>query len=252
VCRVNYSRELVAAPEPSDPTSAPRIALPALAPSNLPALSLPDLAGPLVPANGSSPDNIMRALVVQMTSFHQQMFEQNQQTISMIVQLFSRMHREHVGLIRDELSRLDQLTEEFRLIQRELTRVSAARGTSQAQSLVVAPGRRDPARDRAPDYAQARQDQPGHSESDATSHRDKAQPKPVDASAAAPSTPPPADSAEPPIAPVGSAGEIPSALVPPGLTNPEEIHVWLVERMAAIESERQTLWQRVFNAFKMP
>jgi pSer/pThr/pTyr-binding forkhead associated (FHA) protein len=245
-----------------------RFSVPTASSATLPKLFAPEHAGPILPLNESSADGLARALVAQMTSFHQQMFEQNQQTISMIVQLFGRMHREHVELVHEELTRLQQLTEEFRLIQSELARVSLARAPAPPRQQTVAqapvpkaieaaasePSPNAPALQpsvggmslSAADAAMPPGDIPATDSTSPATH--------ADGSPSHPAALPEALVASAPEPESGGAAAVAPATspIPATLTNPEDIHVWLVDRMASIEAERQSLWERVCNAIKLP
>src|SRR5262249_23694777 len=52
----------------------------------------------------------------------QQMFDQFQQAMGMLVQMFGTMHREQMEVIREELDRLHDLTRELQELKQELAR----------------------------------------------------------------------------------------------------------------------------------
>src|SRR5262249_60566137 len=52
----------------------------------------------------------------------QQMFDQFQQAMGMLVQMFGTMHREQMEVIREELDRLHDLTRELQELKQELVR----------------------------------------------------------------------------------------------------------------------------------
>ena len=196
------------------PTSNPVILSPSPPRGSIPA----DRSRQLPRVQEGSADNVLRAMMDQLTTFHQQMFQQNQQTITMMVQLFSRLHREHLELVREELARLGQLTEELSAVQQELSKYALPR-----QSPVSEPGKSIPVLEVPASPAQAE----------------------VHLASAA-------EIQHAPVAPAVTEKISPSPVVPPTVTNPEDIHAWLVERMAAIQSERQTLWERVCGALRIP
>ena len=59
-------------------------------------------------------------LVNQFGLMQQQMFDQFQQAMAMMVQMFGTMHRDQMEVIRTELDRLHELTEEFHALKQEL------------------------------------------------------------------------------------------------------------------------------------
>ena len=56
----------------------------------------------------------------------QQMFDQFQQAMAMMVQMFGTMHRDQMEVIRAELDRLHDLTEEFHALKSELAQRTQA------------------------------------------------------------------------------------------------------------------------------
>ena len=72
-------------------------------------------------------------LVNQFGLMQQQMFDQFQQAMAMMVQMFGTMHRDQMAVIREELDRLNELTEEFHALKKELaerTEAERSRATS--------------------------------------------------------------------------------------------------------------------------
>jgi hypothetical protein len=65
-------------------------------------------------------------LVNQFGLMQQQMFDQFQQAMAMMVQMFGTMHRDQMEVIRAELDRLNELTEEFHALKSELANRSAS------------------------------------------------------------------------------------------------------------------------------
>jgi pSer/pThr/pTyr-binding forkhead associated (FHA) protein len=73
---------------------------------------------------------ILTPLVNQFAALQSQMVAQFQQSILMMVDRFREMHREQFGLIRQEVDRLHQITEELQTLQAQANKQSqaAARG----------------------------------------------------------------------------------------------------------------------------
>ena len=77
----------------------------------------------LVPSNSMSScapchnPNLTESMLVPMVNqfglMQQQMFDQFQQAMAMMVQMFGTMHRDQMEVIRAELDRLHELTDEF-------------------------------------------------------------------------------------------------------------------------------------------
>ena len=94
------------------------------------AISIPSKVD-LVSSNSLLPVNLMQSelnesilapLVNQFGLMQQQMFDQFQQAMAMMVQMFGTMHRDQMEVIRAELDQLRELTEEFHALKNELAR----------------------------------------------------------------------------------------------------------------------------------
>ena len=77
---------------------------------------------------GISPSGVSESalvpLVNQFQMMQQQMFDQFQQAMGMLVQMFGTMHREQMDVIREELDRLHQLSRELQELKDELANPS--------------------------------------------------------------------------------------------------------------------------------
>ena len=71
-------------------------------------------------APSESAESMLVPLVNHFGVIQQQMFDQFQQAMAMMLQMFGTMHREQMEVIRGELDRLHDLTEEFHLLKNEL------------------------------------------------------------------------------------------------------------------------------------
>jgi pSer/pThr/pTyr-binding forkhead associated (FHA) protein len=95
----------------------------------------PRVGGPVVPA-GRSLDRtslqeaILTPLVNQFAALQGQMVAQFQQSILMMVDRFREMHREQFGLIRQEVDRLHQITEELQALQAQADKQPRAATTA--------------------------------------------------------------------------------------------------------------------------
>ena len=78
-------------------------------------------------------ESMLVPLVNQFGLMQQQMFDQFQQSMAMMVQIFGTMHHEQMEVIRAELDQLRDLTEEFHTLKKEL-----ASRTQEAEVTVAA------------------------------------------------------------------------------------------------------------------
>jgi pSer/pThr/pTyr-binding forkhead associated (FHA) protein len=139
-------------------------------------------------------DALLTPLVAQFSQMQQQMFEQFQQTLLMMAQMFGNLQREQMGLIRQELEQIQELTRQLHALPSEAARKAAPTM---------------PALPQAPP-------------------------------AAGPPTPTPS------VKPPRAAAKPEAPPVPPKF--PEgDVHAWLTQRLAALQQERQTRWQKVIN-----
>ncbi len=192
----------------ADPEAGERLRLPSahtviLSPAaTLPA---PPSVGPLVP---SVPLDAaaLGPVVQQFGMMQQQMFDQFHQAMLAMVQMFGALHRDQMGLIREELNRLRDVTQELHSLQAELAaQAPPAAAPPAATTNGTAALAQPPAERPAPAAG--------------------AGPKPEGGKA------PAAGPAAPAAAPQGDG----------------TIHVWLSQRIAALEQERQTRWQKVMS-----
>jgi pSer/pThr/pTyr-binding forkhead associated (FHA) protein len=82
-------------------------------------------------------ESVLVPLVNQFSLMQQQMFDQFQQAMGMLVEMFSTMHREQMEVIREELDRLHQLSDELQSLKDEL-----ANRSHQGASLEAVPEQR--------------------------------------------------------------------------------------------------------------
>ena len=79
----------------------------------------------MLPVNLTQSDlteSMLVPLVSQFGLMQQQMFDQFQQAMAMMVQMFGTMHRDQMEVIRAELDQLRELTEEFHALKNELAK----------------------------------------------------------------------------------------------------------------------------------
>jgi hypothetical protein len=187
----------------------------------------------ILAARGHHPeagDSALLPLVNQFGMMQQQMFDQFQQAMGMLVQMFSTMHREQMDVIREELDRLHELTRELQELKDELARspgraAAPAAGPATSPVPILPPATPNPARAPA---AGAPAGSP-------------AGPRPSPGAAAAPGLPPagPRPDQARPGAGLRPAGDAEAADLPRDTVS------WIHHRIAAIQQERETRWQKI-------
>jgi pSer/pThr/pTyr-binding forkhead associated (FHA) protein len=75
---------------------------------------------PFHSAQSNITETVLVPLVNQFSLMQQQMFDQFQQAMAMMIQMFGTMHRDQMEVIRAELNRLHELTDEFHALKEEL------------------------------------------------------------------------------------------------------------------------------------
>jgi pSer/pThr/pTyr-binding forkhead associated (FHA) protein len=107
---------------------------------------------PLTPEISSDPvlrpgldDAALTSLFREFGQMQQQMADQFQQALMMMFQMFSGMHQDQMNLIREELARVQKLTEQQRLLQAELDRNPASERARPTLRVVVDEAQPNPA-----------------------------------------------------------------------------------------------------------
>jgi hypothetical protein len=170
-----------------------------------------------------------------------QMFDQFQQVMTTVLQMFTTMHRDQVGLLREEIDGLRRLTQELHELRAEppargggtpdVPLTGSAEATSPERPRLPASGPRpdpDPAQDRAgpPSALGTTSRQAGRAE----------EPPEVHSLAEGPARTA-RDS--------GGPGD-------PAVRSDAEFHVLLTRRIAAIQQEQQSRWQRILGLVTGP
>jgi pSer/pThr/pTyr-binding forkhead associated (FHA) protein len=169
--------------------------------------------------SGESPDKaaqveaLLMPLVNQFNWMQQHMFDQFHQTMLMLVQMFSTLHRDQMKLVREELLQVQQLTRELHDLQDKLAR------HQQAAAAPVKPAAA-PAKAVRPHGVARREPAPAY-----------------DKNGMPPAERPPRT--EPP-APAGASSGDP-------IQSSEDVHAWLCQRIDAIHQERQSRWEQILN-----
>jgi pSer/pThr/pTyr-binding forkhead associated (FHA) protein len=206
-------------------------------------------------------ESVLVPLVNQFSMMQQQMFDQFQQAMGMLVQMFGRMHSEQMEVIREELDRLHDLTRELQDLKDELAKSSGRPSPSPAEPAAapvtppMSAGSAMPAAeviaDRRPgEVPAAWAGQPAGAAPAATEV-----PGPWPKAGApgprrplVPVTAPPLPTTGPrpdqPRPGVGSPGTIDT----PGPAGTEQDTVaWIHQRIMTIQHERETRWQKILK-----
>jgi pSer/pThr/pTyr-binding forkhead associated (FHA) protein len=213
-----------------------------------------------VMAPSESAESMLVPLVNQFGLMQQQMFDQFQQAMAMMLQMFGTMHRDQMDVIRAELDQLSDLTEEFHALKTELSERMRAQDQTSPHKLVEG-------------LDLSAVPSPGVSTSEPVSERSSGQePVRVGVSSTAQSplsapqvpehlsAPRPRVSTDPPLSNSRTA-QPPSdglrepdpslqpktyAASPP--TEPErDSIVWLHKRILTLQRERETRWQKILK-----
>jgi pSer/pThr/pTyr-binding forkhead associated (FHA) protein len=156
------------------------------------------LIGPLQ-AGGS--EVVLQQLVTQLSMLQQQMFTQNQQAMMIMCQMFNVLYKDHQGTVREEMNRLQQITQELQTLQARL-----AEQKPQPREQPAAPPKSSANPGEAPTVPEAAGTRPQQANS--ISH-------PVESD-----------------------------------VDPKAVHAWLAQRVALLQREQQTLWQKLSNSLR--
>ncbi len=190
----------------------PQTLVPAPQPTFLPA-ALPDPSPPGPPAALEVGNAALLPILQQFGQMQQHMMDQFQQTLLMMMQMIHRMHTDQMDLVRTELQRLRELSLEIQ--EARLNQQALARAAEEAR------------REKPPGRAR----QPAPINGAAASHAPAPRPTPQPP-AEAPEAPPPGPTPPPPANAEADA----------------DVHGALAAKIAALEAQRQTIWQRILGA----
>jgi len=239
-------RELAIPNPPASRTPAPAIAQP---PKTATIVPTGDMIWEQPPAMTSSQLSLWQQQMQLMESFHNDMI--------LMVQMFMAMHREHLGSVKDELTRVQHLTQELQVLQQKL-----AQGVTEgAQDPAAEPPQRPPLKDAThrtvrsenrPGGGTAAVRKPPHAEAKSTATPPRPEPKSAReqgetrgrSAAKSTATPRPADHdapQQPAFTPSGRSEQDP-------VVHEVEIHSILTRRIAELQRERQSYWQRILTA----
>ena len=217
---------------------------------------------PLKLAPSELTESMLVPLVNQFGLMQQQMFDQFQQAMAMMVQMFGTMHREQMEMIRAELDGLHDLTEEFHVLRQELANRTQEHGTTVSGAPAIAPNDHDGPITKEPNTS-AKATAKGSSGLKVTQVDERSAIQPALSASNVPeqqSSPSPGLSSLPP-------SSKPSAVQPPaeesresgrhfqaktnGADSPADSErdsiVWLHQRIMTLQRERETRWQKILK-----
>ncbi len=183
----------------------------------------------VVAGRADLPDSLAATVIEEFGRMQLQMVDQFQQALQLMFGMFSGMHQDQMGLIREELAQIRELTEEQRTLQTELARRPAAREGRPALRLVVGESS-DSSVLRPADVGPAVVARGGAG----TGERGRPAPDPRPDLARSAATAP------------GDAARRPPS--PDHPVVPEDIHDQLVRRLAAIQGESQGRWRKLLES----
>jgi pSer/pThr/pTyr-binding forkhead associated (FHA) protein len=186
-----------------------------ISPSSSIEIARSDSPYPVKAGQSDSTDSMLVPLVHQFGLMQQQMFDQFQQAMSMLVQMFGKMHHDQMEVIRTELDRLHELTEELQSLKDELGKRTRDQSQPISSELRRKPAVSDPSGVRRQDVL------PGTS---------PAQTPPPRVQTTAPH--------KSPTNPSDSDG---------GADPEKDTIIWLHQRIMSIQSEREGRWQKILK-----
>ena len=194
-------------------------------------------------------ESVLVPLVNQFSMMQQQMFDQFQQAMGMLLQMFGTMHREQMDVIREELDRLHDLTRELQELKEELARNPRGAPPSPATAPASSPAARPAAPALEIPIPPPRPAAPSSPPRPAQSAA-AAAPETIAARSASPASPTPRPAA------ATTSPEAPRPDQPaPGQTGPgvqgpapgQDTVAWIHQRIMTIQRERETRWQKILK-----
>jgi len=220
-------------------------------------------AFPLKLVPSESTESILVPLVNQFGLMQQQMFDQFQQAMAMMVQMFGTMHRDQMEVIRAELDQLRELTEEFHALKSELADRMQARGETRQSGPVAAPGVLEPSAEpgrsastRAPASGQSSGPNAAQQGTTLATHSPRSAsrvPRQPSASGPGLSAKPTMAKPNPAQPPSGGFREPDPRLqaktnaANPPAENERDSIVWLHQRILTLQRERESRWQKILK-----
>ncbi len=223
-------------------------------------------------------ESIAVIIANQFSQMQQQMFDQFHQVMMVMFQTFGTLHKDQMEIVRRELNRVHDLTQQLHALQAELAKQPAAKKDPEVERLLkesekvtIAPvidpaqafnpeGWNEAVRGAAPKIMAKGEFQ------DEGERENKVEPNVPDSNSAAPifatspgpsamalnqgaaasesARQPTAENGLQPISAIGSSESTSNPSVPPVAA---DIHAKLCQKIAAIQAERQTRWQKIMG-----
>jgi pSer/pThr/pTyr-binding forkhead associated (FHA) protein len=165
---------------------------------------------------------LLGSLLQQFGQMQHQMFEQS---LAMMFRMFQTMQGEQVAILRQELGRLDELNRELQTLLAARMQAAPVNATTPDRTHVPAPSIGAPSPRR-----------------EAVTHSPRSTP------AASGNTRPDKHGTGAPSAESAAPRPTPAATIEPPGESGQDVHLWLCQRMEAIQRERQGLWQKIVGA----
>jgi pSer/pThr/pTyr-binding forkhead associated (FHA) protein len=222
---------------------------------------------PAFPQTGASElhESMLVPLVNQFGLMQQQMFDQFQQAMAMMVQMFGTMHRDQMEVIRAELDRLHDLTEEFHALKNELAQRTqsqpgekapfgpAVGGIDLGKTALADPNASSPVpafdRSIATEAASARA--PSGIQQPSPTSRVSAMPSSSGSLLTSVSPPPQPVVPEPrpaeQIRAADNGSQVKTDNASPAPNSERDSVAWLHQRIMTLQQERETRWQKILK-----
>jgi pSer/pThr/pTyr-binding forkhead associated (FHA) protein len=168
----------------------------------------------LAQANTEAVQSLLVPIAQHLGTMQHQMFEQFQQAMMMMFQMFGKLQREQIKVIREEMDRLHQLSREVMSLQAELSKHTPA----------------------APDKSRVGTRSADHATTAAAGPRLAPAYNPA-------ANPSPRPTPAPNSKPATESKPLPLPQKPPE----KDMHAWLSQRIAALQEERQSRWQKIVS-----
>jgi hypothetical protein len=210
-------------------------------------------------------ESMLVPLVNQFGLMQQQMFDQFQQAMAMMVQMFGTMHRDQMEVIRSELDRLHDLTEEFHALRNELTQRTQSQPGATAPfgpaigraELGQAPTTEPSVSSEAPKFERSGVREPAQARApwgiqppSSTRRVQERQSSPVSPLSSVPPPPKPVVQEPPPSDQVRATDNRSQAKIDNASTTADSERdsvAWLHQRIMTLQQERETRWQKILK-----
>jgi hypothetical protein len=186
-------------------------------------------------------ETLLVPVIHQFGQMQMQMFDQFQQMLMMMFQMFSTMHREQMDVVREELGQIRHLTQQLQEAQAELRKQTAS---TQAPAPPASPSARSAANPTLPSPPTS-VPRDAKVKPPAWSSTEQRRPPAERQGPPAQDTGPPSHTKQAAAAHQPAAAKRDAAAPPPGGDAARNLHAVLAQRIAALQQERQTRWQKL-------